>query len=152
MSTTDRNTVTVRREGLPVVRDDSGKVLARGTSLLESSDQAANAAYVRTVIHRPRAHVVIDGLLYDAPTSRTTSRTAAKRQAHQESSMYRQGSGWIVSTWDDGVSCHRVTGELPYRIASTRLAEWRRDRKLQLLRHAVEEALREVAEAEARLA
>lgn len=60
------------------------------------------------------------------------SKTAAKRQAHQESHMYRQGSGWIVSTWDDSIKCNRVSGEVSYWTARHGLAEWRRWRANQL--------------------
>jgi len=40
------------------------------------------------------------------------SKTAAKRQAHKESSIYRQGSGWIISTWDDAFGCNTLSNEL----------------------------------------
>ena len=65
-------------------------------------------------------------------TSPSLSRTAAKRQAHRESCMYRQGSGWIVSIWDPTVRCNRVTGEMAYFSARHDLAAWRRRRAQQL--------------------
>jgi hypothetical protein len=68
-------------------------------------------------------------------TAATTnlSKSAALRQAFGESSMYRQGSGWIVSTWDPSVRLNRLTGELPFHDAQRRLFHWRvaRARALQ---------------------
>ncbi len=61
------------------------------------------------------------------------SRAAAKRQAHQESSMYKQGSGWVVSTWDESVRAKRLTDELSFSEARQRLADWRRNRAMELL-------------------
>jgi len=57
--------------------------------------------------------------------TQTLSRSAAKAQAHRESHMYRQGRGWIVSTWDDAVGCHRVSGEETFQVARQSLADWR---------------------------
>ncbi|MFA5937402.1 MAG: hypothetical protein WC822_06030 [Candidatus Paceibacterota bacterium] len=31
-----------------------------------------------------------------------------------KSTMYRQGNGWIVSSWDEAVECYRLSGELSY--------------------------------------
>ena len=67
---------------------------------------------------------------------RGISRTAAKRQAHQESSMYRQGSGWIVSLWSDSHRLNITTGELPFAQAKAGLATWRRERTEALRGHA----------------
>lgn len=61
------------------------------------------------------------------------SRTAAKRQAHQESHMYRQGSGWIVSTWSDEHRCNVIDQEAPWPVARQALADWRRSRTAELL-------------------
>lgn len=60
------------------------------------------------------------------------SKTAAHQQAVRESSMYRQGSGWIVSTWSDHARCHIVTGELSYHNARTWLTYYREQRAEQL--------------------
>lgn len=61
------------------------------------------------------------------------SKSAAKAQAHRESHMYRQGNGYIVSTWDDGYGCSVVSHEMPHSNARTALADWRvrRTRVLQ---------------------
>lgn len=61
------------------------------------------------------------------------SKTAAKAQAHRESHMYRQGSGCIVSTWDDGYGCNVTSALLPYHVARRAVAEYRRTRTAQLL-------------------
>jgi len=60
------------------------------------------------------------------------SRTGAKQTAHRESHMYRQGRGWIVSTWDECVQCHRLSHELPFFEARQQLAEWRQQRAAYL--------------------
>lgn len=31
--------------------------------------------------------------------------------------MYRQGSGWIVCTWDNGYGCYTTSNEMPYFMA-----------------------------------
>jgi hypothetical protein len=69
-------------------------------------------------------------ILYDGPR---ISKAAAKSQAHRESHMYRQGSGHIVSTWDDGYGCNVTSNELPYHVARRAVAEYRRNRVAQLL-------------------
>ena len=61
------------------------------------------------------------------------SKTGAKRQASAESGMYRQGSGWIVSTYDPQVGCYREGEELPYFSARQVLKDWRTDRVSELL-------------------
>jgi hypothetical protein len=65
------------------------------------------------------------------------SRTAARQQAVKESSMYRQGSGWIVSTWDEAKGAYWLSHELPHGEARQRLADWREDRVSALLRSEV---------------
>ena len=57
----------------------------------------------------------------------------ARRQAHSESSLYRQGAGWIVSTWDERYSLHTLSHEQPYAIARQALADWRDRRTAELL-------------------
>lgn len=59
-------------------------------------------------------------------------RTAAIEQARRESSMYRQGAGWIVSTWDEGYRANVLTCEIPYWTARTYLKEWRANRVTEL--------------------
>lgn len=61
------------------------------------------------------------------------SRTAAIQQARAESSMYRQGGGWIISTYDPQVECNWLTEERPYYLARQQLADWRVDRALELV-------------------
>ena len=34
-----------------------------------------------------------------------------------KSYMYRQGTGWIVGTWDAHVQAYRLSGELSYWVA-----------------------------------
>jgi hypothetical protein len=53
------------------------------------------------------------------------TKTAATKQAASESSIYKQGSGWIFSHWDDDVQCHRVSGEMPYQAALYARKEWK---------------------------
>lgn len=31
-----------------------------------------------------------------------------------KTTMYRQGRGWIVSSWDESVKCYRLSGERSY--------------------------------------
>ena len=57
---------------------------------------------------------------------------SAAKQASSESSMYRQGSGWIVSTWDPKVRCNRLSQELAYGYARCTLAAWRVERAVAL--------------------
>ena len=61
------------------------------------------------------------------------SKTAAKRQAHKESSIYRQGSGWIISTWDDAFGCNTLSNELSHSREARGLADWRIERANFLL-------------------
>lgn len=35
----------------------------------------------------------------------------------RKTTMYRQGSGWIVSAWDPQVALYRLSHELPYHVA-----------------------------------
>ena len=34
-----------------------------------------------------------------------------------KSYMRRQGNGWIVCHWDEGVKCYRESHEMPYELA-----------------------------------
>jgi hypothetical protein len=77
-------------------------------------------------------HASIREICDEYELDQTISRTAAKRQAHSESHMYRQGSAWIVSTWSDAYQCNELARELPWPVARQRLADWRRDRALAL--------------------
>lgn len=61
------------------------------------------------------------------------TKTEAKRQAHKESHMYRQGSGWIVSTWSPARRCNVLTQELPYQSARYRLSDFRSRRADELM-------------------
>jgi len=67
------------------------------------------------------------------PERGSLSRTAAKRRAHKESHMYRQGAGWIVSTWSDHDGLNVLSEELPFFVARQGLADWRRERTAELL-------------------
>ena len=49
----------------------------------------------------------------------------AKRQARSESSMYRQGSGWITSVYDPDVQCNQLSHERPYQVSRQAIADWR---------------------------
>ena len=64
---------------------------------------------------------------------RKMSKTAAEKQAKSESSMYRQGSGWIVSTWDESVRCNQLSPEMPHSNARTVLSDWRTRRAEHLI-------------------
>ena len=35
----------------------------------------------------------------------------------EKSTMYRQGQGWIVSSWDAAHDIYRLSGAMPYRQA-----------------------------------
>jgi len=54
-----------------------------------------------------------------------TTKTAAMKQAKSESCMYRQGAGWIVSTWSALYRAGVLTNEVGYYVARSTLAEWR---------------------------
>ena len=41
--------------------------------------------------------------------------------------MYRQGGGWIVSTWSDHDGLNVLSEELPFFVARQGLADWRRE-------------------------
>lgn len=113
-------------EGIPVVRAGlRGEALLRGVSLIEGED-TANAGLIRAALGWPNVRVIINGEAYEPPPSKT----AAKRQAHRESSIYRQGSGWIVSTFDPAIV---TSNELTHSVAKTFLADWRRDRAVALM-------------------
>ncbi len=62
-----------------------------------------------------------------------TTITSATKQAHDESHMYRQGDGWIVSTWDEDMRLNYLSGEDPWDQARTHLTEWCQDRVVELL-------------------
>ena len=47
--------------------------------------------------------------------------------------MHRQGSGWVVSTYDPAVGCNRVSGEQTHSMARSHLSLWRLGRVLRLL-------------------
>jgi hypothetical protein len=47
--------------------------------------------------------------------------------------MSRQGSGWVVSTYDPAVRCQRVSGEQTFWAARSGLSLWRLGRALTLL-------------------
>lgn len=61
------------------------------------------------------------------------TKTAAQKQAREESSMYRQGSGWIISTWDTEYKAYYLSGETPYFTARAQLADWRKHRVAELM-------------------
>jgi hypothetical protein len=61
------------------------------------------------------------------------SRTAARRQAHSESHMFRHRPNWIVSTWSDEYRSNVLSRAMPYLDARQALADWRRSRTLELL-------------------
>lgn len=61
------------------------------------------------------------------------TKTAAAEQAASESSMYRQGNGWIVSIWDEKVRCNRTSEERPYQVARQNIADYRRERIAELM-------------------
>lgn len=68
----------------------------------------------------------------------TTSQ--AINQARGESSMYRQGCGWILSTWSEHHRASWLSQEMDYWRARQGLKEWRVDRALQLLGWSPEDA------------
>ena len=53
------------------------------------------------------------------------SKSAALAAACSNISMYRQGSGWIVSSWDPSVSAHRLSHEMPHSTARQAVADGR---------------------------
>ena len=75
------------------------------------------------------------------------SKTAAIQQASDESHMYRQGYGWVTSTWDEDRGANWISVENPWFIARAVLPEWRAARVVELLVQAGE---REAAEAYAK--
>jgi hypothetical protein len=60
--------------------------------------------------------------------------TAAKKQARRESTMYRQGRGWVRSVYDPEYGCNRVSHEQDWATVRQSLADWRRRRVLELTR------------------
>ena len=61
------------------------------------------------------------------------TKTAAIKQAKSESTMYRQGAGWVVSVYDDTRGAWRLSGEADFWRARTRLRLYRAERALELL-------------------
>lgn len=66
------------------------------------------------------------------------TRTDAKRQAHRESCIYRQGASWVFSAYDDSVGAKRTTDHLSLSDARTQLADWRRARVIELTTQLIE--------------
>lgn len=109
-----------------------------------ASKAAAVAAYDGTLAYSPEddGWIATGGMLSafgDTPEKALAelrivrpSRSAAKRQAHRESHMYRQGSRWVVSTWDYKARCNRVTEEREWSHARQSLADWRKRRVAEL--------------------
>ncbi len=54
-----------------------------------------------------------------------TSKREAIRQARKAVTMYRQGSGWIVSAWDEDAGCNRTTGEMAHPQARQSVSDGR---------------------------
>ncbi len=54
-----------------------------------------------------------------------TSKGEAIRQARREVTMYQQGSGWIVSAWDEAVGCNRLSGEMTHPHARQSVSDGR---------------------------
>lgn len=54
-----------------------------------------------------------------------TSKREAIRKARLAITMYRQGSGWVVSAWDEGAGCNRLSRELPHPQARQKVTDWR---------------------------
>ncbi len=61
------------------------------------------------------------------------TRTAAIRQAREESHMYSQGGGYILSTWDESMGLWRLSKERPYGVTRRDLSDWRVGRALILM-------------------
>lgn len=61
------------------------------------------------------------------------TRTEAIKQACNESDMYRQGSDWIVRTWDESCRAWREGPSRTHAVARQNLADWRFQRALELL-------------------
>lgn len=41
----------------------------------------------------------------------------------KKSTMYKQGNGWIVSSWDAGYHCYQLSNEMPYQRARQAVGE-----------------------------
>lgn len=61
------------------------------------------------------------------------TKRAATQQAAAEITMYRQGSGWIVSQYDERVGCKRTSGEQSFWMARVDVRDSRAARVAQLL-------------------
>ena len=55
----------------------------------------------------------------------TNNKTEAIRQARKAVTIHRQGSGWIVSAWDEDVGCNRTSGEMTHSEARQSAADGR---------------------------
>lgn len=60
------------------------------------------------------------------------SKTAAIKRARAESSMHRQGSGWVVVTYEPERRVWHESSETPFFLARTHLTEWRAFRAAEL--------------------
>lgn len=63
---------------------------------------------------------------------------SATEQARSESTIYGQGTGWVVSTYDEQMRLHYTAHEAPWRIARSNLSRWRQERIVELLARAGE--------------
>lgn len=61
------------------------------------------------------------------------TKTSAIKQARDESSMYRFGDGWVLTTWDGDCRAWREGHARPFDTAQADLLEWRFDRVMELL-------------------
>ena len=63
---------------------------------------------------------------------------SATEQARSESTIYGQGTGWVVSTYDEQMRLHYTAHEAPWRIARSNLSRWRQEHIVELLARAGE--------------
>lgn len=63
----------------------------------------------------------------------TISKTAAIRQARDESDMHKLGDGYVLKTWDDACKAWRESYARPYHQARADLLDWRTDRVCELI-------------------
>lgn len=68
-----------------------------------------------------------------ATMATTTTKTDAMKQATEDVTMYRQGGGWVVSTYDPKVNAKRVSHEMPYSLAREHLTRARAERAVELM-------------------
>lgn len=64
---------------------------------------------------------------------RALSRTAARRQAHAESSIHPDAHLYVVVTYSPVYECKNTSRRMPWFEARTYLKEWRISRVCQLL-------------------